>query len=95
MLNYLYWFLCVVGAVVSVWYELSRYTKLTIFSTLGLAAVAIALAADALTLHEPDVIRVILVAGIVVKLTDRIVRKAVCEPRGWSLPMVCKGRRNV
>ena len=95
MLNYLYWFLCVVGAVVSVWYELSRYTKLTIFSTLGLAAVAIALAADALTLHEPDVIRVILVAGIVVKLTDRIVRKAVCEPRGWHMPTVYKGQRNV
>lgn len=93
MLNYLYWFLCVVGAVVSVWYELSRYTKLTIFSTLGLAAVAIALAADALTLHEPDVIRVILVAGIVVKLTDRIVRKAVCEPRGWRWLVLDKPRK--
>ena len=46
-------------------------------------------------MRTPDVVHWLLVLGIVMKLTDRIVRKAVCEPRGWHMPTVYKGQRNV
>ena len=95
MLNYLYWALCLFGAAVCCWYEVSKYTKLTLFSSMGLLSVGLALTLEALLMRTPDVVHWLLVFGIVSKLTDRILRKAVFEPRGWHKPMVYKGQRNV
>ena len=95
MLNYLYWTLCIFGAVVCCWYEVSKYTKLTLFGSLGLLSIGLALTMEALLMRTPDVVHWLLVLGIVMKLTDRIVRKAVCEPRGWQWLTMRKGQRNV
>ena len=46
-------------------------------------------------MRTPDAVHWLLVFGIVSKLTDQILRKAVFEPRGWHMPTVYKGQRNV
>ena len=95
MFDYIYWAMCLLGAGVCCWYEVSKYTKLTLFSSLGLLSIGLALTMEALLMRTPDVVHWLLVLGIVMKLTDRIVRKAVCEPRGWQWLTMRKGQRNV
>ena len=95
MLNYLYWALCLFGAAVCCWYEVSKYTKLTLFSSMGLLSVGLALTLEALLMRTPDVLHLLLFFGIVSKLTDRVLRKAIFEPRGWHIRTVYKGQRNV
>ena len=95
MFDYIYWAMCLLGAGVCCWYEISKYTRLTLFSSIGLLCIGLALCVEALLMRAPDAMHWLLVFGIVSKLTDRILRKAVFEPRGWHMPTVYKGQRNV
>lgn len=95
MFDYIYWAMCLLGAGVCCWYEISKYTQLTLFSSIGLLCIGLALCLEALLMRTPDAVHWLLVFGIVSKLTDRVLRKAVFEPRGWHMPMVYKGQRNV
>jgi len=84
MLNFLYWLLCALGLVVCVWYHMSQYTKMTILGTVALLLIILSLFAEIYHQNTPKPIGVLLVLGIVLKLADRIYRKAIAEPRGWN-----------
>ena len=93
MLNFLYWLLCALGLAVCVWYEVSRYTKLTIFGSVAMMCISVSLLAEIGHQSQPSAIDVLMVFGIVLKLTDRLYRKAIAEPHGWcchEIDKACK-----
>ena len=94
MFDILYWILCALGVAVTVWYETSRYTKLTVMSTIALLCISVVLFAEVAHRTSPSATDVVLVFGVVVKLLDRLVRKAIYEPRGWDCREIFRGGKN-
>ena len=94
MFDILYWILCALGVAVTVWYETSRYTKLTVMSTIALLCISVVLFAEVAHRTSPSATDVVLVFGVVVKLLDRLVRKAICEPRGLDCREIFRGGKN-
>ena len=71
------------GLFVCIWYEISKHTKLTLLGTLSVAGIAIAFLCRGLSGYVPGMYDVLMSGSIVVFLADRLIRKAICEPRGW------------
>ena len=94
MLDVFYWILCALGVAVTVWYETSRYTKLTVMGTIAMLCISVVLFSEVALRASPSATDVVLVFGIVVKLLDRLVRKAIYEPRGWRSHKIVKGVKN-
>ena len=94
MFDILYWILCAFGVAVTVWYETSRYTKLTVMGTIALLCISVALFSEVAQRSTPSATDVVLVFGVVVGLLDRLVRKAIYEPRGRRCPQIVKGVKN-
>lgn len=84
MFDIFYWILCALGVAVTVWYETSRYTKLTVLGTISLLCISVVLFSEVASRTSPSVTEVVLVFGVVVRLLDRLVREAIYEPRGWD-----------
>ena len=82
MFDVLYWILCALGVAVCVWYETSRYTKLTVMGTISLLCISVVLFSEVAQRSTPSATDVVLVFGVVVRLLDRLVRKAIYKPRG-------------
>lgn len=91
MFDIFYWILCALGVAVTVWYETSRYTKLTVMGTISMLCISVVLFSEVAHRSTPSATDVVLVFGIVVKLLDRLVRKAIYEPRGWCCHEILKG----
>ena len=94
MFEIFYWILCALGVAVTVWYETSRYTKLTVMGSIAMLCVSVVLFSEVAHRSTPSATDVVLVFGIVVKLLDRLVRKAIYEPRGWCGHEIVKGVKN-
>ena len=94
MFDIFYWILCALGVAVCVWYEVSRYTKLTAMCTIAMMCISVVLFSEVARRSTPSATDVVLVFGIVVKLLDRLVRKAIYEPRGWCCRQIVKGVKN-
>ena len=90
MFDILYWILCAFGVAVTVWFETSRYTKLTVMGTISLLCISVALFSEVAQRSTPSATDVVLVFGVVVMLLDRLVRKAIYEPRGRRCPPDCE-----
>lgn len=84
MFDIFYWILCSLGVAVTVWYETSRYTKLTVMGTIAILCISVVLFSEVARRASPSATDVVLVFGIVVKLLDTLVRKAIAEPHGWN-----------
>ena len=94
MFDIFYWVLCALGVAVTVWYETSRYTKFTVMGTIAMLCISVVLFSEVAHRATPSATDVVLVFGVVVKLLDRLVRKAICEPRGWCCNPLVKGVKN-
>lgn len=90
MFDFFYWILSALGVAVTVWYETSRYTKLTVMGTTAMLCISVVLFSEVAHRASPSATDVVLVFGIVVKLLDRLVRKAIYEPRGWCRHEILK-----
>lgn len=91
MFDIFYWILCALGVAVTVWYEASRYTKLTVMGSIAMLCISVVLFSEVAHRATPSATDVVLVFGVVVKLLDRLVRKAIYEPRGWCCHEIIKG----
>ena len=94
MFDVFYWVLCALGVAVTVWYETSRYTKLTVMGTIAMLCISVVLFSEVAHRSTPSATDVVLVFGIVAKLLDRLVRKAIYEPRGWCCHEMIKGGKH-
>lgn len=94
MFDIFYWILCALGVAVTVWYETSRYTKLTVMGTIALLCISVVLFSEVAHRTSPSATDVVFVFGVVVKLLDELVRKAIYEPRGWDYCEIFKGVKN-
>lgn len=94
MFDVFYWILCALGVAVTVWYETSRYTKLTVMGSIAMLFISVVLFSEVARRATPSATEVVLVFGIVVKLLYILVRKAICEPRGWCCHPIVKGAKN-
>ena len=94
MFDIFYWILCALGVAVTVWYETSRYTKLTVMGTISILCISVVLFSEVARRATPSATDVVLVFGVVVRLLDRLVRKAIYEPRGWDCHEIFKGGKN-
>ena len=90
MFDIFYWILCALGVAVCVWYEVSRYTKLTVMGTVAMMCISVVLFSEVARRSTPSATDVVLVFGIVVKLLDRLHRKAIAEPHGWNCHEIYK-----
>ena len=90
MFDIFYWILCALGVAVTVWYETSRYTKLTVMGTISMLCISVVLFSEVARLSTPSATDVVLVFGVVVRLLDRLVRNAIYEPRGWNCNVIDK-----
>lgn len=73
------------GLALSLWYELSKHTKSTLLGSLGMAGIALAFLGRIVSGYVPGMYDVLMSGSIVLFLADRLIRKAICEPRGWRL----------
>ena len=71
------------GLALSIWYELSKHTKLTLLGSLGMGGIALAFLGRIVSGYVPGIYDVLMSGSIVLFLADRLIRKAICEPRGW------------
>ena len=71
------------GLALSLWYELSKHTKSTLLGSLGMAGIALAFLGRIVSGYVPGMYDVLMSGSIVLFLADRLIRKAICEPRGW------------
>ena len=94
MFDIFYWILCALGVAVTVWYETSRYTKLTVMGTIAMLCISVVLFSEVARRTSPSATDVVFVFGVVVKLLDELVRKAIYEPRGWRCHQIVKGVKN-
>ena len=94
MFDIFYWILCAVGVAVTVWYETSRYTKLTVLGTISMLCISVVLFSEVARRATPSETDVVLVFGVVVRLLDRLMRNAIYEPRGWNRHEIFKGGKN-
>ncbi len=90
MFDVLYWILCALGVAVTVWYETSRYTKLTVMGSIAMLCISVVLFSEVAHRASPSAADVVLVFGVVVRLLDRLVRNAIYEPRGWNYHVIDK-----
>lgn len=84
MFDVFYWVLCALGVAVTVWYETSRYTKLSVMGTISMLCISVVLFSEVARRATPSATDVVLVFGVVVRLLDRLVRNAIYAPRGWN-----------
>ena len=94
MFDIFYWILCALGVAVTVWDETSRYTKLTVMGTISMLCISVVLFSEVAHRTSPSATDVVFVFGVVVKLLDELVRKAIYEPRGWRCHQIVKGAKN-
>lgn len=85
--NLIYMLSCAIGLALVTWYELSKYTRNTIASTISMCFLALVFIKG---LSAPDLMgcvynweRIAINLAVIALLADNLIRKAILQPHGY------------